>query len=61
MAIACQLGFGFAVVPFTCITRTLFCISDYPPAVLDAGKGHSAESMKKKFDDAAFIIKNTYW
>ena len=37
------------------------CVSDYPPEVVDAGKGMSADSLKKKMEDHALIIKTTYW
>ncbi|XP_041362593.1 DNA ligase 1-like [Gigantopelta aegis] len=33
---------------------------EYPPEVLDAGKGMSSETLKKKMDEAALIIKTTY-
>ncbi len=35
--------------------------SEYPPEVLDGGKGLSVEALKKKIDEAALIIKTTYW
>ncbi|XP_013414920.1 DNA ligase 1 [Lingula anatina] len=33
---------------------------EYPPEILDASNGISAEKFKKKMDDAALIIKTTY-
>jgi len=36
-------------------------VTDYPPEVLDAGKGQSADSLKKKMEDASLIIKTVYW
>ncbi|XP_055877996.1 DNA ligase 1-like isoform X2 [Biomphalaria glabrata] len=33
---------------------------EFPPEVLDAGKGLGAETLKKKLDEAALIIKTTY-
>ena len=39
-----------------------FCFAvEYPPEVLHAGKGVAADSLKKKMDEAALIIKTTYW
>ena len=35
--------------------------ADYPPEVSDAGRGVKAETMKKRVEDAALIIKTTYW
>ncbi|PVD34828.1 hypothetical protein C0Q70_06107 [Pomacea canaliculata] len=33
---------------------------DFPPKVLDAGKGMAADVLKKKLEEAAMIIKTTY-
>ncbi|KAH9525287.1 tRNA ligase [Bulinus truncatus] len=33
---------------------------EFPPEVLDAGKGLGAEALKKKLDEAALIVKTTY-
>ncbi|XP_056017294.1 DNA ligase 1-like [Ostrea edulis] len=33
---------------------------DFPPEVLDAGKGLGADSLKKKMEECALIIKSTY-
>ena len=35
--------------------------AEFPPKVLDAAKGLSAEEMKKKIDEAALVVKTTYW
>ena len=35
--------------------------SDFPPEVLDASKGVSAESFKKTLDEAALCVKTCYW
>jgi DNA ligase-1 len=50
------------------VTRSLLSISvflefsaEYPPSVIDGSKGISSESLKKKFDEAALIVKGTYW
>ena len=34
---------------------------ELPPPVLDAGKGLGADTIKKKVEEAALIIKSTYW
>lgn len=34
---------------------------DFPPEVLNAGKGLSADSLKAKVDEFASILKTTYW
>jgi len=39
----------------------LFSFEDFPPEVVDASKGMGAETAKKKMDEAAMIIKTTYW
>ncbi|KAK3599300.1 hypothetical protein CHS0354_028663 [Potamilus streckersoni] len=33
---------------------------EYPPEILDAGKGMAADQLKKKMEEAALIIKTTY-
>lgn len=33
---------------------------DFPPEVLDAGKGLSSESLKKKMEESALVIKSVY-
>ncbi|CAC5403585.1 LIG1 [Mytilus coruscus] len=33
---------------------------DYPPEILDAGKGQSSESLKKNMEEAALVIKTVY-
>lgn len=33
----------------------------YPPEILDASKGISAETFKNKYDQQALILKTTYW
>ena len=35
--------------------------SDYPPETLDASKGMSSESAKKKMEEYTLTIKTTYW
>ena len=34
---------------------------EWPPEVLDASKGISAEKLKERIDKAALIVKTTYW
>ncbi|CAG2227882.1 LIG1 [Mytilus edulis] len=33
---------------------------DYPPEILDAGKGQSSESLKKNMEESALVIKTVY-
>ncbi|XP_071106130.1 DNA ligase 1-like [Haliotis cracherodii] len=33
---------------------------EYPPEMVDAGKGIAADALKKKLDEAALVIKTTY-
>ncbi|KAL5019361.1 hypothetical protein ScPMuIL_005083 [Solemya velum] len=33
---------------------------DFPPEIVDAGKGLSADSLKKKMEEASLLIKTTY-
>lgn len=35
--------------------------SEFPPAVLDAGKGMSAENRRVWLEEKALILKQTYW
>jgi len=43
----------------------LICFScvdlEFPPAVLDAGKGKSSENKKVWLEEKALILKQTYW
>ena len=39
----------------------LLLLTDFPPEVVDAGKGLSAEVVKKKVEEATLVIKTTYW
>ena len=34
---------------------------EFPPEVVDASKGMGADAAKKKMEEAAMIIKTTYW
>lgn len=34
---------------------------EFPPAVIDAGKGMSAESRRAWFEEKGLILKQTYW
>ena len=38
-----------------------FHFTDFPPEVLDAGKGLGADALKKKMEECALVIKTTYW
>ena len=37
------------------------CTAEYPPEVVDASIGMAADAAKKKMEEAAMIIKTTYW
>ena len=39
----------------------MISFSEYPPEVINAGKGLSPEAIKKKYEEASMIIKSTYW
>jgi len=43
------------------VTSDTNFLSDFPPAVLNAGQGMSAESLKSKMEEKALIVKTTYW
>jgi hypothetical protein len=34
---------------------------EYPPPILNASQGVSAESFKSRLDEHALILKTTYW
>ena len=34
---------------------------EYPPEVLNAGKGQHADTTKAKVEEFALIVKTTYW
>ena len=36
-------------------------ILEYPPEVINAGKGMNAETLKQKMEESALVIKTTYW
>jgi len=36
-------------------------LTEYPPEVLNAGKGLSSETLKQKMEASALVIKTTYW
>lgn len=38
-----------------------FPSSDYPPEVINAGKSLGGDILKKSMEEAALVIKTTYW
>lgn len=42
-----------------CIFPSFFIA--FPPAVIDAGKGMSAESRRAWIEEKSLILKQTYW
>jgi len=43
------------------IQTIYFGITEYPPKIIDAGKGLSSETVKKNIEEVSLIIKTTYW
>lgn len=42
--------------------HAIHCIlTEFPPEVLDAGKGMGADTLKKKMEECTLVIKTTYW
>ena len=37
------------------------CVIDWPPAITDASKSVKSDVFKKQLEEAALIIKSTYW
>ena len=44
-----------------CVYMEINSFLVFPPEVVDAGKGIGADTLKKKIEDAALIVKGTYW
>lgn len=36
-------------------------VSEFPPAVVDAGKGKTAEARKTWLEEQGMILKQTFW
>ena len=37
------------------------CVTDWPLAITDASKSVKSDVFKKQLEEAALIIKSTYW
>jgi hypothetical protein len=43
------------------ISIVFIAFLEYPPEIINAGKGKSAETLKQKMEESALVIKTTYW